>query len=155
MRLCLHVSWLEYTVLKGNKAQYVSVNMFEEIIAICEREVDKQVEINMLRLIRDMASKYNISEKLLVRDFYQMKKRAVGSNEEVTQCIGKKRNGERCKNRPKVDGFCWHHRGQRARAPLPVINTVEHNHPFPPYFKEGCPACEGISTSSSANILGI
>ena len=129
--------------------------MFEEIIAICEREVEKQVEANMIRFLGMMAKKYNMSQKLLVRDFYEMKKQPMSSNEEVTQCIGKKRNGERCKNRPKVDGFCWHHRGQRARAPLAVVNTVEHNHPFPPYFKEGCPACESSNASSSSNILGI
>ena len=101
-----------------------------------EEEVERRVNDKLTHLLQYMADEYNIPLKTLAR---MMDKNDV----KVTRCIALTKNGKRCKNPNKKNGYCGRHQHmyQEVKYKSPEVK-LKHTHALPPLYVCGCPACE-------------
>lgn len=100
-----------------------------------EDEVERRVSDKITSLLRHMSDEYDIPLKTLVRLMDR-------SDVQMTQCVAMNKNGKRCRNAPKKNGYCNRHQHlhHEAKYKSPEIKT-QHNHSLPPLYMHNCPAC--------------
>lgn len=101
-----------------------------------EEEVERRVNDKITHLLQYMAEEYDIPLKKLAR---LMEKNEV----KITQCIALTKNGKRCKNPPKKNGYCGLHQAMHHEVKYKSPEfKAQHTHTLPPLYLKGCPACE-------------
>ena len=98
-------------------------------------EVERRVSDKITGLLRYMSDEYDIPLKTLVR---LMDRNDV----EMSQCIAMNKNGNRCRNAPKKNGYCGRHQHlhHEVKYKSPEVKA-QHNHKLPPLYVHNCPAC--------------
>ena len=136
--------------------------MFEKAIsALLEQEVEKRMNERVTKYIDYVSKTYDVSMKLLLRDWKDIDglEVKVQTEEKVKsgQCCGiNSVNQKRCSFKGKFGGYCSKHRDQKPS--IPVIKTsnssgnLQHNHTIPPMFSKECPACQK-KNGSKQNLL--
>ena len=120
------------------------MSLAEQIENLVDQEVNKRVQ-EALSNYADMISKsYKIPLSLLLRDIPNVVPRETPSSDTSSStCLGLRAGNKRCKMNGKYEGYCRHHFTQKQKTqPVKITHgEVQHNHGFPPMYKEGCPAC--------------
>jgi len=126
------------------------MSLSERIEDLIEQEVKKQVQ-EALSNYADMISKsYKIPLSLLLRDIPNALVTDTPRGDiSSTACLGLRAGNKRCKMNGKYEGYCRHHFTQKQKIqPVKITQgEVQHNHGFPPMYKEGCPACDNKPVS--------
>ena len=102
---------------------------------LIDEEVEKRVHSRICCYIEKISQIHSIPIRLLRRDMPNP----------AGFCMGNKSDGSFCTHKAVQDGFCLKHFNKCKKtisAPIVMSGQIIHNHPFPPGFKEGCPACE-------------
>ena len=135
--------------------------MFEKAIsALLEQEVEKRMNDRVTKYIDYVSKTYDISMKLLLRDWKNVDglEVKVYQQQEVKpgQCCGiNANNKQRCKFKSKSGGYCTKHQDQKPAVPIIKTNSssnLQHNHTIPPMFSKDCPACQK-KNGSKQNLL--
>ncbi len=135
--------------------------MSEQLVELFDAEVEKRVNEKITAFAKQIAESYKLPISLLLRDAsvitpdIEPEKRSG-----ETSCLGVKANGQRCKHKAKVGGYCGKHQDQKKKlSPIKVLSSTSlcHNHSVPPLYQEGCPACAArpkmTPSSSQASIV--
>jgi hypothetical protein len=122
----------------------------EEINAIIQKEINKQVQNKLTTFIEHVSVTYDISMKVLIRDL--MKTLETPESEKTNtplgvQCMGVCSNRRRCKFSAGPNGYCKKHTDQwrPPPPPPPIVSTnpvVKHTHSGIRLFDPNCPACK-------------
>jgi hypothetical protein len=107
----------------------------ENIVKLVEEEIEKGIHERMCKYAEDISKIHGIPLKILRRDLPN-----PGGF-----CKGIKKGGELCTRKASSGSeYCLSHKNEsKLQEPIIIKNSItRHNHPFPPMFKEGCPACE-------------
>jgi hypothetical protein len=118
----------------------------ENLVKAYQEDVEKMCHERMLRFVQLVSENYGISLKLLMRDMPNP----------MGYCMGVKKGGEPCTRKASHDGFCMSHaNNHKLHDPVSFSTQVRHNHPFPPMFKKGCPACEASNSNEFRDLRNI
>lgn len=120
-----------------------------------EKEVNKQVESRLTKYIEYVSQTYDVSLKLLLRDFQNLDELNTTSIPKPGICMGIKVNGGRCSRRAINKGYCKTHQNQipvkTVKKEIEMKEMVKHTHTFPPMYDPDCPACN--KTESKKKLL--
>ena len=132
----------------------------EEINKLIQKEIEKQVQNKITTFIEHVSVTYDISMKILLRDFSRLNTcEEIAMNHKSGQCIGvNMSNGKRCKFGAGSTGYCKKHIDQwkpppPPRSPTTVCQIVKHTHTIPPLFDAKCPACAAQVNKPKENLL--
>ena len=119
------------------------MSLMEQIQALINQEVQKQVNDMLTAYAENISKSYKIPLALLLRDIpVSGEKNSSSPSAGPNMCLGLKKGNARCKMSGKYEGYCRHHYGQKQKSqPVKILNTVKHNHGIPPFFQDNCPAC--------------
>ncbi|QIG59860.1 hypothetical protein [Dishui Lake phycodnavirus 4] len=110
--------------------------MMSEIEKLINEEVERRLLSRLTKYAENISIVHGIPLRLVLRD---IPKNDIGD----TRCKGLLKSGKRCSRNFKTDGYCLLHVHQKKSSdPITIVSDVIHNHPFPPLFMQGCPACE-------------
>jgi hypothetical protein len=124
--------------LKIKRYNVVRMKISENLARVFQDEVERVCHERMLLYAQSISTIHNIPLKLLLRDLPN-----PGG-----YCLGIKKGGQPCTRKASHDGFCLSHvNSTKLHEPVNVGGTARHNHPLPPLFKPGCPACESSSSN--------
>lgn len=98
-----------------------------------QEDLERMCHERMLKFVQKVSITHNIPLKLLMRDMPNP----------MGYCMGVKKGGEPCTRKASHEGFCMSHATtNRLHEPVNIKTEIRHNHPFPPFYKSGCPACD-------------
>jgi hypothetical protein len=121
------------------------MSLMEQIQALINQEVQKQVNDMLTAYAENISKSYKIPLALLLRDIPVSGEKNSSSpcSGPGNMCLGLKKGNVRCKMSGKYEGYCRHHYSQKQKLqPVKILNTVQHNHGIPPLYQENCPACK-------------
>lgn len=121
---------------------------------VIETEVNRRVSERLSNVVLHISRTYRLSYERL------MKETAGLEVHKTDQCLGLVGKGTRCTRHARLDGYCMMHQGQKPivlmSAPMSQDRSSPvgpvHTHTLPPLFKEGCPACEKMTSRPRLNI---
>ena len=133
----------------------------EEINKLIQNEIEQKVQSKITTFIEHVAVTYDISMRVLLRDFSRL-----NSGEEASappapsKCLGVcASTKKRCKFSPGPTGYCKKHIDQwkppppPMRTPTKVCTIIKHTHAIPTVFDPECPACARSINKRKENLL--
>jgi hypothetical protein len=124
-----------------------------------EKEIDKQVESRLTKYIEHVSQTYDVSLKLLLRDFQRLDELDHPKSKPGI-CMGIKANGSRCTCKAVIRGYCRRHQTQipvkpvgNKQSEIEMKDFVKHTHSIPPMYDPNCPACKKNTTEKEKVLI--